>query len=1070
VSPTDMHLVTPLPGWGGSHRSTVDKINVLGHMVGQAEYGPSLYHAFLYNGSSMIDLGALPGQVQSEATAISKNDIVVGYSSAVRGEPEASVGFIWDAGHGMRTLGTLSSIDGSSGWSVANDVNSNGIVVGTSNGHGFVLLNGQMYDLNALVTGLPSGAVLSSANGINNAGQIVATATLADGSTSALFLDLVRLFSANPDNVSATSRAPVSFNVLTNDSGNLTVSSVDTSSLKGVLNWDAQGNVSYDPAGAFNSLAVGQIATTSFTYTANDGQGGNATTSVTLTITGAAALNTFHVESFSVTTSGIDLKLSSAPDLSRLNLYDGQDASIDPADLQLVGKNSGVVHGSLFWNASTSVLSFVATGSALAADDYTLTLFSRSDGVVSATGNLLDGNADNTPGGNYLKSFTVAPSTARTLSIKDFARGPSQTVNLASTGGIPVSIDDGSGLRAVDFNFRYDPSMLNVTGATLAGGLPADWSVTVNLTTAGLARLSLFGTTALPAGARDLVILQALVPSTATYRTGEQLQLENVQLNEGAIAVRADQAVHKVAYLGDATGNRTLSALDAALIARVAVGLDGGFDAYPLTDPVIVADGSGNGAIGSLDASFVLAKSVGLPQPEIPDLPVTLPPSASGPDPTLSLPATTSVAPGGFIDVPISITPADGVEAFNLQFGFDASRFDVQAVDVSAGTVLTSAPSSWNLAAAPANGVLTIGGYSTTPLASGSGAFLVIRLHAKSLAAPGSSPLSISGDLNEGNLMLTPVNGNVTVTGGTAAQVVGRRLFYNHSSLDGNSTDANFADDNAISSVVALRPGQNSTGANVSGFAQGINGIMIDVSGLASAALLNLNDFDLRVGTGGYPSGWTLATAPTITLRAGAGTGGADRIELTWNDRSISNQWLRVTLKADAHTGLSQDDLFYFGSLPGDSNGDANVGFADLVKVAQGYGRTIAGGITAGDINIDGQVNFADLVQIAQNYGKTLAPLALAAPTPAAVPAQKVVMAVKPTPLSAMVSAPVAKPAAGTSIPTASAKPAAAAIPLPPKPAAALTVRATKPLFATTPINKNKVPVKKPLSRTAFRV
>jgi len=52
----------------------------------------------------------------------------------------------------------------------------------------------------------------------------------------------------------------------------------------------------------------------------------------------------------------------------------------------------------------------------------------------------------------------------------------------------------------------------------------------------------------------------------------------------------------------------------------------------------------------------------------------------------------------------------------------------------------------------------------------------------------------------------------------------------------------------------------------------------------------------------------------------------------------------------------------------GDVNLDGNVGFADLVKVAQNYGKT---GKTwfDGDLDFDGVVGFSDLVQVAQSYG-----------------------------------------------------------------------------------------------------
>jgi probable HAF family extracellular repeat protein/predicted outer membrane repeat protein len=1079
VSPDDMHLLTVLAGWGGQGKSIASKINPAGHVIGQAEYSTGNYHAFFYDGISMLDLGALPGQTQSEALAVSKNDIVVGYSSNTGGDPHASLGFIWDAAGGMRHLGTLPPQDGSPAWSVPHDVNSNGVVVGASSGRAFILLGGVMYDLNALVNGLPTGATLTDAEGINDAGQIVATATFPDNTTRAVYLDLVRLFSAAPDNINATSRAPISFNMLSNDTGQLTVNSVDTTGLMGNLLWDAQGNATYDPVGKFDTLGVGQTATTSFSYIVSDGQGGSASAIVTLHITGVAVLSTFHVESFTLNASGFELKLSGAPDLGRINLYDGQDASTDLADLTLVGHTGGQLHGSLFWDTTASTLSFVATGGVLPADDYTLTLFSRSDGIVSAnSASLLDGNADNTPGGDYLKNFTVAPSSARTLSIKDFARGPSQGVSLSGTNGLPVSIDDAAGVRAVDFNFRYDPAMLNITSAALASAMPADWSVTVNLATPGLARLSLFGSTALPAGARDLVILQASVPSTATYRTGERLVLESVQLNEGAIAVRGDQAVHKIAYLGDATGNRTLSALDAALIARVGVQLDSGFDAYPMTDPVIITDASGNGSITSLDASYVLAKSINLPQPEIPDLPANLPAPANGPDPIVSLPASVSVAPGGFIDVPISINPANGVEAFNLQFTFDAARFDVQSVDLSAGTVLTSAASSWTLAAAPTAGVLTIGGYAITPLVSGSGAFLIVRLHAKSDAPGGSSAITIGGELNEGGLTLTPVNGSVNVTPAGPAAVVGRRLFYNHSSLDGNNIAANTDDDNAIAAdKLALQSGASSH-ANISGYANGINGVMIDVAALANGAAISSADFDLRVGRAGDPAAWALAPASlSITVRPGAGQNGADRITLVWNDGAIVSNWLRVVVKANSRTGLAQDDVFYFGSLPGDSNGDSSVGFADLVAVAQNYGKTTSSGLPVGDSNLDGNVSFSDLVAVAQNYGKLLPALALSAPAPAAgalqisKPIPGIAPVVKPAPATTLVTQPtpihIAKPAVVAPLPvgmplpsvtstfaTRILKPASLAQPLPPAlPKKKITGNTSaRSLFATTPI------------------
>jgi uncharacterized delta-60 repeat protein len=73
-----------------------------------------------------------------------------------------------------------------------------------------------------------------------------------------------------------------------------------------------------------------------------------------------------------------------------------------------------------------------------------------------------------------------------------------------------------------------------------------------------------------------------------------------------------------------------------------------------------------------------------------------------------------------------------------------------------------------------------------------------------------------------------------------------------------------------------------------------------------------------------------------------------------------------------------------FFNLPGDVNLDRSVGFADLVTVAQKYGKS-ANGWIEGDLNGDGVVGFADLVLVAQNYGKSLGTVPVGAPAPAAV-------------------------------------------------------------------------------------
>ena len=79
-------------------------------------------------------------------------------------------------------------------------------------------------------------------------------------------------------------------NVLANDSDEdgdvLHISGIDTTSTLGLVIDNGDGTFNYNPNGAFDYLNVGESATDSFVYTVSDGNGGNDTATVTLTING----------------------------------------------------------------------------------------------------------------------------------------------------------------------------------------------------------------------------------------------------------------------------------------------------------------------------------------------------------------------------------------------------------------------------------------------------------------------------------------------------------------------------------------------------------------------------------------------------------------------------------------------------------------------------------------------------------------------------------------------------------------------------------------------------------------
>jgi len=227
--------------------------------------------------------------------------------------------------------------------------------------------------------------------------------------------------------------------------------------------------------------------------------------------------------------------------------------------------------------------------------------------------------------------------------------------------------------------------------------------------------------------------------------------------------------------------------------------------------------------------------------------------------------------------------------------------------------------------------------------------------------------------------------------------VVGRYVFYNNSSFDGHDPQPGRQDDAAVADdKTALLPGRTATFANYTSYVRGINGVMIDVAGLAAvptAADFEFrvgNDSDVRVGSDDDPDRWQYAPEPgSITIRPGDGIGGSDRLTIIWGDNAIQGQWLQVTLRATESTALPSDDVFYFGNAAGDSGNsqtDAKVDAADLL-LARNNPRNLLHAAAIDfpyDYNRDARVNVADMLIARVNQTHVLDALRLiAAPGPA---------------------------------------------------------------------------------------
>jgi hypothetical protein len=207
-----------------------------------------------------------------------------------------------------------------------------------------------------------------------------------------------------------------------------------------------------------------------------------------------------------------------------------------------------------------------------------------------------------------------------------------------------------------------------------------------------------------------------------------------------------------------------------------------------------------------------------------------------------------------------------------------------------------------------------------------------------------------------------------------SSNVVDRHLFYNQSTFDGNNAAINAADDVAIAGDKDAYLAGNglTTFSSVSSYSKGINGIMIDLARMHGN--ISASDFTFRVGSNNALETWAAAPSPAaISVRAGAGTGGTDRIEIVWANGAILNTWLEVTLAANSSTGLLSPDVFYFGSRLGDTGIDS---LADRF-VTDGDDLTAVTGQLGSnrpvenlyDFNRDGRVSTADMAQAVRGAG-----------------------------------------------------------------------------------------------------
>ena len=110
--------------------------------------------------------------------------------------------------------------------------------------------------------------------------------------------------------------------------------------------------------------------------------------------------------------------------------------------------------------------------------------------------------------------------------------------------------------------------------------------------------------------------------------------------------------------------------------------------------------------------------------------------------------------------------------------------------------------------------------------------------------------------------------------------VVGRYVFYNNSVWDNYDAGAGPSDDLAIATdKCPLLPDGLASFANYTSYSRGINGIMVDIAGLAANP--SAADFEFKIGNTATLAAWVPGPSPaTVSVRGGAGVSASDRIVL----------------------------------------------------------------------------------------------------------------------------------------------------------------------------------------------
>jgi hypothetical protein len=281
-----------------------------------------------------------------------------------------------------------------------------------------------------------------------------------------------------------------------------------------------------------------------------------------------------------------------------------------------------------------------------------------------------------------------------------------------------------------------------------------------------LLKITISGINAMSGSNVEIIKLDSEIPTTAPYSDSQVIRLQGLRVNEDLLPSQADLAIHKAIYVGDADGDGAYGGTDSALISRVVVALDSGFDAHDWTDPVIAGDASGDGTLSGLDASFVAQEAVLIDRPEVPPIPgIPLIFPSPGVDPQYSIDTNIEAPRGGSVIVPVELEvfPAEEnrVVGGTMVLEYDDTLLNYESTTQATGWLVLFANEL-------PSGVVRVAYTTSDVLPADVGQSVVANLEfsvSNSATSGTTSELDVrAANPNEGFLTWTDIDGSVVVT------------------------------------------------------------------------------------------------------------------------------------------------------------------------------------------------------------------------------------------------------------------------------------------------------------------